>query len=438
MSRLATPDARPRAARGAAQEALRAAAVPQALRHQPESARAAGQGAAGLRPRREMDQVFEILCHRERANSVLLLGEPGVGKTAIAEGLARLIEFEPERVPVRLRDCQIVNLQMNTMVAGTMLRGMFEDRIQNVIREIKERPNLILFIDEVHTMIGAGSALGAPSDAGQHLQVGARARRSAHHRRDDAQRVQGIHPGRRGAGAPLPHRAHRRADASTRRGTFSTACGRGSSATTRCASRTRRSRRRSRCRRATCATCSCPTKSSAGSTPPRSRPRSRGAGTSPATTSSTSSRRSSQIPEDMVFRDVHRSLPRRREHAQRARRRTAPGDRRRGAAPGAEQGSAQGWIRSAGRRAAVPRADRRRQDRAGEVGRAVPVRRREEDDPRRHVRVSGWRGRRRQADRHAARHRRFRARRRADQPAEGPPVFGRAARRGREGEPERC
>jgi ATP-dependent Clp protease ATP-binding subunit ClpA len=113
----------------------------------------------------EMNQVLEILCHRERANSVLLLGEPGVGKTAIADGLARRIEFEPEKVPVRLRDCQIVNLQMNTMVAGTMLRGMFEDRIQNVIREIKERPNLILFIDEVHTMIGAGSALGAPSDA---------------------------------------------------------------------------------------------------------------------------------------------------------------------------------------------------------------------------------------------------------------------------------
>ena len=113
----------------------------------------------------EMDQVLEILCHRERANSVLLLGEPGVGKTAIAEGLARRIEFEPDKVPLRLRDCQIVNLQMNTMVAGTMLRGMFEDRIQNVIREIKERPNLILFVDEAHTMVGAGSALGAPSDA---------------------------------------------------------------------------------------------------------------------------------------------------------------------------------------------------------------------------------------------------------------------------------
>jgi len=114
---------------------------------------------------KEIQQVLEILCHRERANSVMLVGEPGVGKTAIAEGLARRIELEPESVPVRLRDCQVVNLQMNAMVAGTMLRGMFEDRIQNVIRELKERPNLILFVDEAHTMVGAGSALGAPSDA---------------------------------------------------------------------------------------------------------------------------------------------------------------------------------------------------------------------------------------------------------------------------------
>jgi ATP-dependent Clp protease ATP-binding subunit ClpC len=113
----------------------------------------------------EIQQTLEILCHRDRANSVLLIGEPGVGKTAIAEGLARRIELEPETVPVRLRDCQVVCLQMNALVAGTMLRGMFEDRMQNVIREIKERSNLILFIDEVHTMIGAGSALGAPSDA---------------------------------------------------------------------------------------------------------------------------------------------------------------------------------------------------------------------------------------------------------------------------------
>ena len=217
----------------------------------------------------EMDQVLEILCHRERANSVLLLGEPGVGKTAIAEGLARRIEFEPEKVPVRLRDCQIVNLQMNTMVAGTMLRGMFEDRIQNVIREIKERPNLILFIDEVHTMIGAGSALGAPSDAanvfksvlarGEVRIIGATTLSEYKEfiQEDEAlaRRFRTVHVAR----------ADDRPDADA----SSTTCGRASSATTRCASRTRRSRPRSRCRRATCATCSCPTRSSAGSTPPR-------------------------------------------------------------------------------------------------------------------------------------------------------------------------
>ena len=119
---------------------------------------------------KEIQQVLEILCHRERANSVMLIGEPGVGKTAIVEGLARRIELEPERVPVRLRDCQVVNLQMNSMVAGTMLRGMFEDRIQNVIRELKERTSYILFVDEAHTMVGAGSALGAPSDAANVLK----------------------------------------------------------------------------------------------------------------------------------------------------------------------------------------------------------------------------------------------------------------------------
>jgi ATP-dependent Clp protease ATP-binding subunit ClpC len=118
----------------------------------------------------EIQQVLEILCHRERPNSVMLLGEPGVGKTAIVEGLARRIEFEPDSVPGRLRNCQIVGLQMSAIVAGTSLRGMFEERIQNVIREIKEHPNLILFIDEAHTMMGAGSALGAPSDAANTLK----------------------------------------------------------------------------------------------------------------------------------------------------------------------------------------------------------------------------------------------------------------------------
>ena len=113
----------------------------------------------------EIQQVLEVLSHRERSNSVMLVGEPGVGKTAIVEGLARRIEFEPDTIPSRLRDCQIVNLQMNSIVAGTMLRGMFEDRLHNVIREVKERPNLVLFVDEAHTMVGAGSAIGAPADA---------------------------------------------------------------------------------------------------------------------------------------------------------------------------------------------------------------------------------------------------------------------------------
>lgn len=114
---------------------------------------------------KELSQIMEILSHRERSNSVMLVGEAGVGKTAIVEGLARLIELEPEKVPVRLRDKQIVNLQMNTIVAGTMFRGMFEDRIERIIKELKEKQSIILFVDEAHSLVGAGSAMGVPSDA---------------------------------------------------------------------------------------------------------------------------------------------------------------------------------------------------------------------------------------------------------------------------------
>jgi ATP-dependent Clp protease ATP-binding subunit ClpC len=113
----------------------------------------------------EIRQMIEILCHRERANSPMLVGEPGVGKTAVVEGLARLIELEPETVPARLRNVHIVQLQMAGIVAGTMLRGMFEERLQGIINEVKERQDLVLFVDEAHTIIGAGSALGASSDA---------------------------------------------------------------------------------------------------------------------------------------------------------------------------------------------------------------------------------------------------------------------------------
>ncbi|CAN5191943.1 ATP-dependent Clp protease ATP-binding subunit [soil metagenome] len=113
----------------------------------------------------EIRQMVEILCHRERANSPMLVGEPGVGKTAVVEGLARLTELDPEKVPARLRGAHLVQLQMGGLVAGTMLRGMFEERIKGIIDEVKERDNLILFIDEAHTIIGAGAALGTSSDA---------------------------------------------------------------------------------------------------------------------------------------------------------------------------------------------------------------------------------------------------------------------------------
>ncbi len=114
---------------------------------------------------KEIRQMIEILSHRERSNSPMLVGEPGVGKTAVAEGLARMIELEPEKVPERLRNSHIVQLQMGGMVAGTMLRGMFEERIKGVIDEVKEKEHIILFIDEAHTIIGAGAAMGTSSDA---------------------------------------------------------------------------------------------------------------------------------------------------------------------------------------------------------------------------------------------------------------------------------
>ncbi len=114
----------------------------------------------------EIMQMIEILSHRERSNSPMLVGEPGVGKTAVVEGLARLIELEPEKVPERLRNSHIVQLQMGGLVAGTMLRGMFEERIKGIIDEVKEKSDIILFIDEAHTIIGAGAAMGTSSDAG--------------------------------------------------------------------------------------------------------------------------------------------------------------------------------------------------------------------------------------------------------------------------------
>ena len=131
---------------------------------------------------KEIRQMIEILSHRERSNSPMLVGEPGVGKTAVVEGLARMIELEPEKVPERLRNSHIVQLQMGGLVAGTMLRGMFEERIKGIIDEVKEKNHIILFIDEAHTIIGAGAALGTSSDAANMFKSALARARASHYR----------------------------------------------------------------------------------------------------------------------------------------------------------------------------------------------------------------------------------------------------------------
>lgn len=106
----------------------------------------------------EIERVIQILCRRSKNNPVLL-GEAGVGKTAIVEGLAQAIAKGD--VPELLRDKRVVTLDLALMVAGTKYRGQFEERIKAVMDEIKRAKNVILFIDELHTIVGAGSAEGA-------------------------------------------------------------------------------------------------------------------------------------------------------------------------------------------------------------------------------------------------------------------------------------
>ena len=247
--------------------------------------------------------MVEILCHRERANSVMLIGEPGVGKTAMAEALARRLELEPDTVPAQMRDCQVLNLQMNALVAGTMLRGMFEDRIQNVLREVRERPNYLLFIDEAHTMVGAGSALGAPSDAanvfksvlarGEVRIIGATtASEYKQHLAEDEALA------RRFRLVTIPSRP------STRRVRSSSGSCRASSTTTRSTCAATPSKSRSASRAATSVICACRTRRSAGSTPRPSVRKWRGGTKSLRADVARVVADDARIPEDMVFREV--------------------------------------------------------------------------------------------------------------------------------------
>lgn len=107
---------------------------------------------------KEIERVIQVLSRRTKNNPVLI-GEPGVGKTAIAEGLAqRIIQNE---IPETLRDKRVMTLDMGSVVAGTKYRGEFEDRLKKIMDEIRQAGNIILFIDELHTLIGAGGAEGA-------------------------------------------------------------------------------------------------------------------------------------------------------------------------------------------------------------------------------------------------------------------------------------
>ncbi|RYE06321.1 MAG: AAA family ATPase [Rickettsiaceae bacterium] len=138
---------------------------------------------------KEIQRTIEILCRR-RKNNALLVGEPGVGKTAIAEGLAYRIAAGD--VPEILKNFIIYSLDIGSLLAGTKYRGDFENRIKNILIELKEEPNFVLFIDEIHNIIGAGSTTSGSLDAGNLLKpalsrgdlrcIGSTTFREYHHR----------------------------------------------------------------------------------------------------------------------------------------------------------------------------------------------------------------------------------------------------------------
>ena len=116
---------------------------------------------------KEISRVIEILSRRKK-NNPILVGEPGVGKTAIAEGLA--LQIAEEKVPEFLFDAKVFSLDMGSMIAGTKYRGDFEKKLKSLLQEVIKVPNAILFIDEIHTIVGAGSVGGSAMDASNILK----------------------------------------------------------------------------------------------------------------------------------------------------------------------------------------------------------------------------------------------------------------------------
>lgn len=115
----------------------------------------------------EVQRTIQILCRRQK-NNPLLVGDPGVGKTAIAEGLA--LKITRGEVPDVLKDATVFSLDMGTLLAGTRYRGDFEERLKQVMKEIEQHPKAIMFIDEIHTVIGAGATSGGAMDASNLLK----------------------------------------------------------------------------------------------------------------------------------------------------------------------------------------------------------------------------------------------------------------------------
>ena len=111
--------------------------------------------------------MIQVLCRR-RKNNPLLVGEPGVGKTALAEGLA--LRIQQGDVPEVLKDAKVYALDLGALLAGTRYRGDFEERVKQVLERLGREPNAILFIDEIHSLVGAGAASGGAMDAGNLLK----------------------------------------------------------------------------------------------------------------------------------------------------------------------------------------------------------------------------------------------------------------------------
>ena len=207
----------------------------------------------------EVERTIQVLCRRTK-NNPLYVGDAGVGKTALAEGLARRIE--DGEVPEVLDGAVIFALDMGALLAGTRYRGDFEERIKAVLAEIEACEGAILFIDEIHTVIGAGATSARRDGCVQPAQARAAERHAALHRLHHLQGVpQLLREGPR-AGAALPEDRRETSRASTRRSRSCAASSPITRRTTACATRPRRSAPPSSSPAATSTTAGSPTRRS--------------------------------------------------------------------------------------------------------------------------------------------------------------------------------